>query len=90
MNKGELVAELAAQTELSQKAAQEAVNKLIEIITDRLVKGDSVNLTGFGSFIVRERKARIAHNPRTRAEIQIPARKAPDFKPGKSLKDAVN
>ena len=60
------------------------------MLTDALVKGDKVQLVGFGSFEVRTRAARKGHNPQTKAEIKIPACKAPAFKAGKALKDIVN
>ena len=90
MNKSELVAALAAKTELSKKDAEKALNGFVGVINEALVKGDKVQLIGFGTFEVKNRPARTARNPRTGAEIKIAASKAPAFKAGKALKDKVN
>ena len=90
MNKGELVAALAAKTELSKKDSEAALNGLIEVIGDTIAKGEKVQLIGFGTFESKERPARTARNPRTGAEVKIAASKAPAFKAGKALKDKVN
>ena len=90
MNKGELVAALAAKTELSKKDSELALNALIDVIGDTIAKGDKVQLIGFGTFESKSRPARIARNPRTGAEVKIAASKAPAFKAGKALKDKVN
>ena len=88
MNKTELVAALAEKTQLPKKNAELAV---VEVITESLSKGDKVQIVGFGSFEVKDRPERIARNPqKPEEEITIPASKAPVFKAGKSLKDAVN
>ena len=90
MNKGELVAALAAKTELSKKDSEAALNALIDVIGETIAKGEKVQLIGFGTFDVKKRPARTARNPRTGAEIKIKASKAPSFKAGKALKDKVN
>ncbi len=90
MNKAELIAAVAAQTNETKKNAEASVNAVVDAITEALVKGDKVQLVGFGSFEVRKRAARKGRNPQTREEIKIPASKAPVFKAGKALKDAVN
>lgn len=90
MNKAELVAAVAAKTGETKKSAEEAVNALVDVITESLTKGDKVQLVGFGSFEVRKRAARKGRNPQTKEEIKIPASKAPVFKAGKALKDLVN
>lgn len=90
MNKTELVAAVAAKAELSKKDAEAAVAAVVESITDALVAGDKVALVGFGTFEVRERAARDGINPLTKQPIKIAASKAPAFKAGKALKDAVN
>ncbi|MBR6965568.1 MAG: HU family DNA-binding protein [Clostridia bacterium] len=90
MNKSELIAALAEKTEFSKKDAEKALNAFVEAVSDSLVKGDKVQLIGFGTFDVKERPARVARNPRTGDEIKIAASKAPAFKPGKALKDKVN
>lgn len=90
MNKTELIATVAEKAGIRKIDATAAVNATIEAITDTLAKGDKVQIPGFGTFEVRERNARVGHNPQTKEEIQIPASKVPAFKAGKSLKDAVN
>ena len=90
MNKAELVAAVAAKTGDSKKGTETLVNALFDVITHALVKGDKVQLVGFGSFEVRKRAARKGRNPQTKEEIKIPASKAPVFKAGKALKDLVN
>ena len=90
MNKAELVAAIAAKTGESKKSTEAAVNAFIETVTETLIKGDKVQLVGFGSFEVRKRAARKGRNPQTKEEIKIPASKAPVFKAGKALKDLVN
>lgn len=90
MNKSELISALAAKTEMSKKDAEKAVNSFIETITDSLAKDDKIQLVGFGTFMVKNRPARNARNPRTGEEIKISASKAPAFKAGKALKEKVN
>ena len=90
MNKGELVAALAAKTDLSKKDSEAALNGLIEVISDTIAKGEKVQLIGFGTFEAKNRPARTARNPRTGAEVKIAASQAPAFKAGKALKDKVN
>ena len=90
MNKAELIAAIAAKTGETKKSAEASVNAIVDVITGSLVKGDKVQLVGFGSFEVRKRAARKGRNPQTKEEIKIPASKAPVFKAGKALKDLVN
>ena len=90
MNKTELVAAIAEQTELSKKDAEKALKAFTDIVADELKKGEKVQLVGFGTFEVSERAAREGRNPLTGATMSIPASKAPKFKAGKALKDAVN
>ncbi len=91
MNKAELVAAIAEKTDLKKKDAEMAVSAFVSSVEEALVKGDKVQLIGFGTFEVRERKARQGRNPRKPGEvIKIAASKAPVFKAGKALKDAVN
>ncbi len=91
MNKAELVVAVAEKSGLKKKEAEAAVNAFIERVEEALVKGDKVQLIGFGSFETRVRKARTGRNPRKPGEvIDIPARKAVAFKAGKSLNDKVN
>ena len=88
MNKGDLVNEVSKVLE-TKKDAQAAVDCVLSSITNALGNGDSVSLIGFGTFSVTERKARRGRNPQTGEELHIAASKAPKFKAGKALKDAV-
>ncbi len=90
MNKADLVEALASKTGETKKNVEATLNAFVEIVSDALVKGDKVQLVGFGSFEVRKRAARKGRNPQTKEEIKIPASKAPVFKAGKALKDIVN
>ena len=90
MNKSEIIAAIAAKTGETKKNAEASLNALIDVVTESLVKGDKVQLVGFGSFEVRKRAARKGRNPQTKEEIKIPASKATVFKAGKALKDLVN
>ena len=89
MNKADLVEEVANQTALTKKVSREAVDVIISAITDSLVREERVTLVGFGTFQVRERKARKGVNPQTRKTINIPAKKVPKFVPGKGLREKV-
>ena len=90
MNKTELIAAVAEEAEMTKKDAEKAVKAVIDVISDALVQGDKVQLIGFGTFEVRERGARVGHNPSTQKEITIPASKAPAFRVSKQLKEKVN
>ncbi len=90
MNKAELIDAVADSADISRAAAGRALDGAVAAITGALQKGDTVTLVGFGTFSVRKRKARTGRNPKTGAEIKIKASKAPGFKPGKALKDAIN
>lgn len=91
MNKAELVANIAEQTGFTKKDTEISLNAFMETVKSELVKGEKVQLVGFGTFEVRNRKARKGRNPRNPEQtIEIPASKAPVFKAGKSLKEAVN
>ncbi|MGM0594356.1 MAG: HU family DNA-binding protein [Pseudomonadota bacterium] len=90
MNKSEMIDAIAAGADISKAAAGRALDSMIEAVTDSLKKGDTVNLIGFGTFMIRERAARTGRNPRTGETINIAASKNPSFKAGKALKDAVN
>ena len=89
MNKTELVAAIAEKSGLTKKDAERVVNATIETISESLVKGEKVQLSGFGIFEIRERMARIGRNPRTKESVQIPATRLPAFKASKALKDIV-
>jgi DNA-binding protein HU-beta len=90
MNKAELVAEVAAQLSDSKLRAEEAVNAVFDAITRALKKGEEVRLPAFGVFDVKETAARVARNPQTMQEVQVPAGRKARFKPGKALKDALS
>ena len=90
MNKAELVEAIAKETGLSKKDSEAAVKAFVAITTKSLTKGEPVQLIGFGTFDVSKRAARKGHNPQTGEEVKIAACKAPKFKAGKALKDAVN
>ena len=89
MNKTELIAAVAAKAGMTKKDAERIVNATVETITEALVKGDKVNVSGFGIFEVKAREARVGRNPRTKETIQIPATRLPAFKASKALKDSV-
>ena len=89
MNKTELVASVAEKSGLTKKDSEKAVNALFASIEEALVAGDKVQLVGFGTFEVRERKERKGQNPQTKKPITIPATKVAAFKAGKNLKDVV-
>ena len=90
MNKAELIDAVASSADLSKSSATQAVDAVVDTITESLRNGDAVTLVGFGTFEVRDRAARTGRNPQTGEEIQIKASKAPAFKAGKAIKDAVN
>lgn len=91
MNKSELIAAITETTGFTKKDAEKALNSVVDVITNALIKGEKVQIVGFGSFEVKDRPERIARNPQDpKQEITIPASKAPVFKAGKSLKEAVN
>ncbi len=90
MNKTDLIETVAEAADLNKATATRAVDALLSGISDALKKGDQVTLVGFGTFEVRERAARTGRNPQTGESINIKASKAPAFKAGKALKDAVN
>jgi DNA-binding protein HU-beta len=89
MNKTELIAAVAEKAGMTKKDAERVVNATVETITASLVKGDKVQVSGFGIFEVRTREARVGRNPRTKETIQIAAARLPAFKASKTLKDAV-
>ena len=89
MTKTDLIAQVAANTEMSKKSAEQAVNAVFEALSKAMSEGEKITISGFGTFEVRERAERIGRDPRTSEEIVIPASKTPAFKAGKALKDAV-
>ena len=90
MNKSDLISVVADKTGFSKKDSEKAVSAFQDAVTEALVAGDKVQLVGFGTFDVAQRAAREGRNPRTKEVMPIPASKAPRFKVGKGLKDAVN
>ena len=90
MNKTELVAAMADKAGLTKKDADAALKAFTEVVEETLKAGDSIQLIGFGTFEVAKRAERTGRNPQTGAEMVIPASKAPKFKAGKALKDALN
>lgn len=89
MNKTELIAVMTEKAEISKNDTEKALTAFINVVTDALVTGEKVAISGFGTFEVVERAARIGRNPKTGETIEIKASKAPKFKAGKSLKDVV-
>ncbi|MGN0999555.1 MAG: HU family DNA-binding protein [Faecousia sp.] len=89
MNKTELIAAAAEASGMKKKDAERVVNAAIDAIAASLRKGEKVQLSGFGSFEVKSREARIGRNPHTREAVEIPASRVPVFKASKNLKDVV-
>ena len=89
MNKTELISATAQSAGVAKKAAERVINAAIDAITAALVNGDKVQLSGFGSFEVKDREARVGRNPHTKEAIEIPATKVPVFKASKALRDTV-
>lgn len=89
MNKSELVAAMAEKAEITKKNAGEALDALLEVVSEQLEAGNEVALTGFGTFKTRVQAARTGRNPQTGETIQIAEKTVPVFKAGKTLKDAV-
>ena len=90
MNKAELITAMSEKAELSKKDAEKALKAFTDVVAEELKKGEKIQLVGFGTFEVSERAAREGRNPQTGAAMPIPASKAPRFKAGKKLKDAIN
>jgi DNA-binding protein HU-beta len=89
MNKGDIIDLVAKHAEVTKAAAGKAVDELFEAIGGALAKGDKVSIVGFGTFVVKKRKARVGINPKTKEKLNIPAKKVPAFKPGAELKSKV-
>ena len=90
MNKTELIAAIAEKAELSKKDSEKALKAFVDVVTEELKKDNKIQLVGFGTFEVSSRGARTGRNPQTGEEMEIAACKAPKFKAGKALKDAIN
>ena len=89
MNKTELIAAVAESAGLSKKDTERVVNAALDTITAALCKGDKVQISGFGTFEVKDREARVGRNPHTKEAIEIPATRVPSFKASKALKDNI-
>ena len=89
MNKTDLITAAAEKSGLSKKDAERVVNALLDTVTASLAKGEKVQISGFGTFEIKDREARIGRNPHTKEAIDIPATRVPTFKPSKALKDTV-
>ena len=90
MNKTELIAAIAEKAEISKKDSEKALKAFVDVVTEQLNNDDKVQLVGFGTFEVSKRAAREGRNPQTGKTMKIEACKAPKFKAGKALKDAIN
>lgn len=90
MTKADLIAKIAGKSSLTKAGAERSLNAFLEAVEGVLVKEGKLTITGFGTFVVESRKARTGRNPRTGVAIKIPASKVVKFRPGKTLKDAVN
>lgn len=90
MTKTDLIQAIAEKAECTKKEADTALNAVLDTLTDALVAGEKVQIVGFGTFEVRERGPKECINPRTKEKMMTEAKKAPAFKAGKALKDAVN
>ena len=90
MNKAELITAIANSTDLTKAQAGNALDGLVSVVTSALTNGEKVTVLGFGTFSTAERAARPGRNPKTGAEIQIPAKTIAKFKPGKDLADSIN
>ena len=89
MNKTELIAVAAESAGMTKKDTERVINAALEAITASLVKGEKVQLSGFGTFETKDREARVGRNPHTKETIEIPATRVPTFKASKALKDIV-
>ena len=90
MNITELIAAVAEKAELSKKDAEKALKAFTDVVSEELVKGEKIQLVGFGTFEVAEREEREGRNPKTGEKMMIAASRSPKFKAGKALKDMVN
>ena len=90
MNKTELITAIAESADISKTDSEKALKAFVDVVTEELKKGEKVQLVGFGTFEVSERAAREGRNPQTGKTMKIEACKAPKFKAGKALKDAIN
>lgn len=89
MNKEEMIGAFALKTGFTKRDSENAVETMLQLISDALVSGEKVQLVGFGTFEVKDRAPRVGRNPKANVPVEIPARRMPYFKPGKVLKAAV-
>lgn len=89
MTKDQMITEMSKWAKINKRQASDALSCFFDTVTKNLKRGKKVSFVGFGTFQVAKRKARMGHNPQTGQKIKIPARRVPQFKAGKSLKDAV-
>ncbi|MES2201182.1 MAG: HU family DNA-binding protein [candidate division FCPU426 bacterium] len=89
MTKVDLIDQVAEKSELSKKEVEKLLETIITSIQTALKNGEKVSLTGLGTFVVKDKKARMARNPKTGEQVQVPAKKSPKFKPGKELKELI-
>ena len=89
MNKAEFIDRVATKANISKREAADVFSTITDVITETLKAGDSITFVGFGKFETRLRKAKVARNPQTGAQINIPAKRVPAFKPGSALKEAI-
>jgi nucleoid DNA-binding protein len=90
MTKADLIDSISSKIDLPKGTAERVVNTIFDDVVAALKNGDKVNISGFGTFQAANRKARTGRNPKTGEAIEIPASRSAKFKPGKSLKDALN
>lgn len=90
MTKADLIEEVARVVEMTRKDSEEIVEAIFDSVVKSLRNGDKIEIRGFGSFRTRQRQARIGRNPKTGAQVEVPAKRIPYFKPSKELKDLVN
>lgn len=90
MTKAELVEKVSGKINLTKKQTEVVVNTVFQSITDSLSDGKKVELRGFGSFRIRERNARVGRNPKSGAQVDVPAKRVPFFKAGKDLRELVD
>lgn len=90
MTKAELIEEVSRVSDLTKKHSEIIVDTVFKSIINALHRGDKIELRGFGSFRIRRRDARVGRNPKTGAQVQVPAKRVPYFKPGKDLRELLN
>jgi integration host factor subunit beta len=90
MIKADLTNKISQELNIPKQEAEEGVNLFFETIREAILRGEEIEIRGFGSFRTRQRQPRIGRNPKTGARVEVPAKKIPYFKPSKELKDVVN